>query len=134
MAQAAWQPYERDISAVRRNTIRRAFAEVITELNVSEDSARKYFEDALAGRYETVEEKLVVITKASHTLYGCTICGIPVSNYNKTGTCQICRERAEKGKCIDCKCVVGKGSQRCVSCAMKQRNRRRELEQKKRGK
>ena len=134
MAQAAWQPYERDISAVRRNTIRRAFAEVISELNVSEDSARKYFEDALASRYETVEEKLVVITKASHTLYGCSICGIPVSNYNKTGTCQICRERAEKGKCIDCKCVVGKGSQRCVSCAMKQRNRRRELEQKKRGK
>ena len=134
MAQAAWQPFERDISAVRRNTIRRAFAEVITELNVSEDSARKYFEDALAGRYETVEEKLVVITKASHTLYGCSICGIPVSNYNKTGTCQICRERAEKGKCLDCKCVVGKGSQRCVSCAMKQRNRRRELEQKKRGK
>ena len=134
MADAAWQPYERDISAVRRNTIRRAFAEVISELNVSEDSARKYFEDALASRYETVEEKLVVITKASHTLYGCSVCGIPISNYNKTGTCQICRERAEKGKCIDCKCVVGKGSQRCVSCAMKQRNRRRELEQKKRGK
>ena len=134
MAQAAWQPYERDIPAVRRNTIRRAFAEVISELNVSAESARKYFEDALAGRYETVEEKLVVITKASHTLYGCSVCGIPISNYNKTGTCQTCRERAEKGKCLDCKCIVAKGSTRCLSCAMKRRNRRKELEQKRRGK
>ena len=109
----------RDIEAIRRNNIRKGFADVMECYHVSPADAPKYLADAIAKQFEEV--KTEIIDEPTLELEGvpCGKCGRKIiCNYGKP-LCMQCRHNKTLKPCPDCGLKILPASKRCFECNRK---------------
>jgi hypothetical protein len=108
----------RDLDAVRRNVIRQAFLDVISDHKLSVAQARSLLDDALTKQFEYVETEILPESPEDGGR-NCLKCGNPMTSNYGYSKCSRCRSERYLKPCVDCSRLAGRNASRCFECNKK---------------
>jgi hypothetical protein len=108
----------RDLDAVRRNVIRQAFLDILSDHKLSDAQAKSLLDDALTKQFEYVETEILP-ESPEDSGRNCPKCNKPMSCNYAFSTCSRCRSERYLKPCVDCSRLAGRNASRCFECNKK---------------
>jgi hypothetical protein len=108
----------RDLDAVRRNVIRQAFLDIVSDHKLNDAQAKSLLADALAKQFEYVETEILPESPEDGGR-NCPKCNKPMTCNYGYSKCSRCKSERYMKPCIDCPRLVGRNNSRCFECNKK---------------